>query len=148
MRITDLMILLILFATVMTSVSFYIAGLDIQYPGASNYTQTYNPNQYSAIVAAQADKSQTAAGIAGANTQLTSTGTTTNPYQNIFVAGWNALKDLTSIGPDITKVQSTLQSTTKKSGLPVPLYIWAGIAAIIAIIILATLINAAQRVVV
>lgn len=147
MRITDIMILLVLFGAGMSVFGYYILNIEAQY-GLSDYTETYNPGEYEYLIAEQGEIADTGSGLAESNTQLGSGGTTSNPYENIFIGGWNAIKSLVGIGSNVENLQSNLQESTQEAGLQIPGFVWAAMATIAAIIILATLINASQRVVV
>jgi hypothetical protein len=147
MRITDIMILLVLFGAGMSVFGYFILNIEAQY-GLSDYTETYNPGEYEYLIAEQGELADSGSGLAESNTQLGSGGTTSNPYENIFIGGWNAIKSLVGIGSNVENLQSNLQESTQEAGLQVPGFVWAAMATIAAIIILATLINASQRVVV
>lgn len=145
MKITDLMILLVIFGIGMTSIGFFMAGLEAQYD-TSNYTQTYNEGEYEYLISEQGKLADDGTGLAESNTELGTGGTSTDPYRNIFVGGWNAIKSLVGVGSDIETLQADLQVSTKESGLQIPGFVWAALAAIAAIVFVAALINASQRV--
>jgi len=145
MRVTDLMILLIIFGVGFSAVGTYMLNLDTQYE-SSGYSDTYNPNQYTYLISEQGVAAESASGLAASNTELGSEGTTTDPYRNIFIGGWNAIKDLVGVGSNIEALQSDLQDTTESTGLKVPEFAWFALAAVAAIIFVASLINASQRV--
>lgn len=145
MKITDLMIILIIFGAGFSAVGGYIWSLESQYD-SSNYTATYSSNQYEYLISQQAGAAEDASGLAASNTELGSEGTTTDPYRNIFIGGWNAIKDLIGVGANIESLQSDLQTSTKSSGLTIPGWAWAMLAAVAAIIFLSALINSSQRV--
>jgi len=147
MKITDLMYLLIVFGVAMTGLAMFIGEAESQY-GTSDYTSTFNENQYEYLVNEQAGLASDGATSAQSNTELGSSGTTTDPYQNIFVGGWNAVKDLLGVGSNIATLQAELEQTTGGSdvGFNIPGWAWAALASVVAIIIVSTLINASQRI--
>lgn len=147
MRITDIMILLVIFGVGMSVFGYFILNIEAQY-GLSAYTETYNPSEYEYLIQQQGSLADNASGLAESNTQLGSGGTTTDPYSNIFIGGWNAIKSLVGIGSNVENLQSNLQESTQEAGLQIPGFVWAALATLAAIIILATLINATQRVIV
>lgn len=147
MKITDLMYLLIVFGVGMTAMAMFIGEAENQYD-TSNYTQSFNENQYEYLVNEQASLASSGSTSAQANTELGSSGTTTDPYQNIFVGGWNAVKDLLGVGSDIASLQADLETTTggEDVGFNIPAWAWAALTSVVAIIIVSTLINASQRI--
>ena len=145
MKITDLMILLIVFGIGMTSTGLFMANLEGQYD-SSNYTDTYNEGEYTYLISQQGSAADEGSGLAESNTELGTGGTSTDPYRNIFVGGWNAIKSLVGVGGDIETLQANLQDSTEESGLQVPGFVWGALAAVAAIIFVAALINASQRV--
>lgn len=145
MKLTDLMVVLIVFGMVFTGAGYYIFSLESQY-GSMGYSEEYNPNQYASLIDQQASKADGASNLASANTELGSEGTATNPYENIFVSGWNAIKDLIGVGSDIQTLSQDLRDTSEGTGLNIPPWVWAGLSAIVALIVLTALINSSQRV--
>jgi hypothetical protein len=147
MRITDIMILLVIFGLGMSVFGYFILNIEAQY-GLSEYTETYNPGEYQYLIQEQGALADGASGLAESNTQLGSGGTTSDPYSNIFIGGWNAIKSLVGIGSNVENLQANLQESTQEAGLQIPGFVWAALATAAAIIILATLINATQKVIV
>lgn len=143
MKLTDLMVLLIIFGVGMSAVGHFILGAEREY-SASNYTATYNTEQYRSLINDQGNLASDASNKARDSSTLSTDNS--DPYQNIFIGGWNAIKDLIGIGGDINAVQAQLTSETEEAGISIPWYIWGALASIIVIIILGALVNATQRI--
>ena len=138
MKLTDIFLMMLIFGLIMVGGSLYIGSLATNYPAAAGYGSTYNTNAYETQIGNAYTTGNNTIGTVSNPDTAQSNPNILDPYKNVFLEGYNSVRQLLGLQGSVSNVTST--ATGPISSVLIPRIFLETLAAAILIIIIGAII--------
>ena len=138
MKLTDIFLMTLVFSMVMVAGGLYVSGIASNYPNATGYGQSYSTSSYEAQIGSAYSTGNSTLGNVGNSQDAQSNPSQLDPYKNVFLEGFNSVRQLLGLRGSVSNVTST--ATSPLSSTLVPRIFLLTLAAMILISIIAAII--------